>query len=836
MSLSDQLRSQAIPKFRNAYLRLADLEQVSQDDAAARGDAAWSGTSASAIKHVLLAAQNRSQDATPKTGKDAKRTGAPQSASYFCRMLEQELGRVRRFAESFGEELWVRLGTVSEAVDNLRCLPERKGYQGSVPVDRVDSLTAECDSIGVDLILLDEFLRQNVIASAYIAQKHDSHTVTNHLPCPRSLPQIVPTYLQAMENFLMRGLAFEPILVRLSDAYCHLRRLTDEACGEDAVWNAPDKFERNTTKFWVHPADVLRLKCDVIKHLPILIYGKGKGSGGAKSRLSSLKDQDTRDGTLISSVYFDNDDMDTYHERLKREHGSSLVRIRWYGSREAAADGDSFVERKIHKDSWTGEKSVKERAPIISRNVYKYVRGEIAPELDDKDSKGELLADIQHRIVSRNEEPLMRTEYRRVAFQESSSNEVRISLDSQVRMIREKGAPRGGGWCRDLSSKVHPRDVVHFPYSIFELKVCSEEPPEWVQDLLDSGMLVEVPKFSKFLHGSALLFGDNVNNSPFWFLPDGKNRWTPATLAEMSDPYDKYGKESAGYMFPEGSPHGRQSGVRRTSTRTQSPQQMQVSTLYNVPNATVLSEVVVMPNAETDGKTHQVIQASVQNHSSRCMQRTQSSRLSKLEFHVAHGDAGNPQPGNCGSKQHGECVARGKKAWGGCLGGGGGDPESPHDHDPQCDKPHARSAALVRTRIEPKTFFANERTFLAWLTIAVMVMFMGLSLLDGSNLAGGAGVGKLGGPGARSCRNNTSCKAAQICGALIVPLAIILMLYALFMYRKRSIQILRRETVRFDDQRGPIVITVLLVTVLVTAFVISIRYNLFPDEAPAADG
>lgn len=55
----------------------------------------------------------------------------------------------------------------------------------------------------------------------------------------------------------------------------------------------------------------------------------------------------------------------------------------------------------------------------------------------------------------------------------------------------------------------------------------------------------------------------------------------------------------------------------------------------------------------------------------------------------------------------------------------------------------ARANALVRTRIEPKTFFANERTFLSWLSIAIMVMFMGLSLLDGASLGGlpGAGTG-----------------------------------------------------------------------------------------------
>ena len=39
---------------------------------------------------------------------------------------------------------------------------------------------------------------------------------------------------------------------------------------------------------------------------------------------------------------------------------------------------------------------------------------------------------------------------------------------------------------------------------------------------------------------------------------------------------------------------------------------------------------------------------------------------------------------------------------------------------------------MVRSRVEPKTFFANERTFLQWLQISVLIMLTGLSLLGGT--------------------------------------------------------------------------------------------------------
>ncbi len=62
----------------------------------------------------------------------------------------------------------------------------------------------------------------------------------------------------------------------------------------------------------------------------------------------------------------------------------------------------------------------------------------------------------------------------------------------------------------------------------------------------------------------------------------------------------------------------------------------------------------------------------------------------------------------------------------------------------------------------------------------------------------------------------------QISGAIIAPVALLFMAYSLFMYKKRTIQILRRETVRYDDQRGPVLLVAILLVVMITAYVISL--------------
>lgn len=153
-----------------------------------------------------------------------------------------------------------------------------------------------------------------------------------------------------------------------------------------------------------------------------------------------------------------------------------------------------------------------------------------------------------------------------------------------------------------------------------------------------------------------------------------------------------------------------------------------------------------------------------------------------------------------------------------------------------------RAKVLVRTRVEPKTFFANERTFLQWLNISVLVMFLALSLLSGTNLTSSlllSGSGSGSSDGSTSSSPTTTmpasssfgcaggdhrCIASKISGALIAPVALAFMAYALFMYKKRTLQILRRETVRYDDQRGPVVLVAILLVVMIISYVLGLIY------------
>eukprot|EP00198_Chlamydomonas_reinhardtii_P008320 XP_001697657.1 predicted protein [Chlamydomonas reinhardtii] len=101
---------------------------------------------------------------------------------------------------------------------------------------------------------------------------------------------------------------------------------------------------------------------------------------------------------------------------------------------------------------------------------------------------------------------------------------VRISLDTNLCMIKENpedgpSCAATGRWYRDPSLPVTRTEITRFPHAVLEVKLSLQEgqtAPAWVQELLDSGYLTEVHKFSKFIHGSATLFPGDVRAVPYW--------------------------------------------------------------------------------------------------------------------------------------------------------------------------------------------------------------------------------------------------------------------------------------------------------------------------------
>ena len=102
----------------------------------------------------------------------------------------------------------------------------------------------------------------------------------------------------------------------------------------------------------------------------------------------------------------------------------------------------------------------------------------------------------------------------------------------------------------------------------------------------------------------------------------------------------------------------------------------------------------------------------------------------------------------------------------------------------------------VPVKVEPKVFFANERTFLSWLNMAVTLSGISLLILKFAD------------------ENNHS----KLYGLILLPVAIAFCLYALFTYVKRAGMIRRKEPGPYEDKWGPLVLTVMLVGSIVLQF------------------
>ncbi|KAL2794212.1 hypothetical protein BJX62DRAFT_208409 [Aspergillus germanicus] len=103
------------------------------------------------------------------------------------------------------------------------------------------------------------------------------------------------------------------------------------------------------------------------------------------------------------------------------------------------------------------------------------------------------------------------------------------------------------------------------------------------------------------------------------------------------------------------------------------------------------------------------------------------------------------------------------------------------------------------TRVEPKVFFANERTFLSWLNFTVIL--------------GGLAVGLL----------NFGDRIGRISAGLFTVIAMAAMIYALFTFHWRAQSIRKRGQSGIDDRFGPTILAISLLAAVIVNFILRMQ-------------
>jgi uncharacterized membrane protein YidH (DUF202 family) len=664
-------------------------------------------------------------------------------------------------------------------------------------------------------------------------ERHPRGTDPSPRPRPHPRPG-VSTLDDALDHLLRLRRAFEPLVLRLGEAHDEIRVAlaavadgSPRASSRDIRWRPPACFERKTTKYWVDLADVTRLKIALARYLPVLVYDgeRNADSTGAKDPSTSSipsfpsfppstspSDRE-RDSGLITSTYFDDDRLDAYHSRLERHQGATLLRARWYGERiDERADGDVFVERKTHHESWSLDGSVKERFRLRRGDLEGYVRGEIdvparfrSVGTVESERAARLAEEVtRFELEDRSLVPALSTRYRRTAFQRADTNAVRVSLDVDVRFEDARGVPLG----RTFEPDPTHRAGAAFPYAVLEVKL-QEEAPAWIEDAVSVARVVEVRKFSKFLTGTATTRGaDVVRRVPHWITDETRAAFDAAR-------------------------------IRPAGTIARLP------TLDFTVDSSSSSESAVGATGPGQGQG-----------------QGQGPAAADAAEHVAVRVDVDAAPGT--SLRDIDAYPRDVRARATVV-----------PVPPPANARTARRRRMVPIKVEPKTFFANERTLLQWLSMSILLLFMSLALLSLDTAPARASTPQFGilaretspdandtrvapflvaaadsgppdpdpNPNANAVADSAAAATAPslvgaydasalarynrvasgVCGAVLAPMAIAFMVYALSTYVWRSRRIARREpSARYDDVWGPVALTCALVTVSAAAVALAI--------------
>ncbi|KAJ7158525.1 VTC domain-containing protein [Mycena filopes] len=415
--------------------------------------------------------------------------------------------------------------------------------------ERFHGLEEEVANLVADVHDLALYTKLNITGFMKILKKHDKQT---NLPLK---PTFVQDYLEKRPFYKYN---WDALIVKLSKLYDLVRTRGHPVQGDSSAGGSQSAFVRQTTKYWVHPDNLVPLKLAILRNLPVLGSRVFPSSIGLMLILHQfsiptrsltqrtpvrpfLPDPIPRaDPTAaITSIYFDNEDLELYLGRLEKTEGAEAIRLRWYGDTDVKT---IFVERKTHREDWTGEKSVKARFPIKENLVNAFLRGEYIVDAEfqqlvkkgkktqqEVDAMIQLANEVQYAVLSRGLKPVMRSFYNRTAFQLPGDARVRISLDTELTMVREDnwdGRTRTGtNWRRtDIGidfpfEQLAPEDKELFKYGVLEVKLqtqLGQDPPKWIMDLVQSHLVEAVPKFSKFIHGCATLLPHRVDLVPFW--------------------------------------------------------------------------------------------------------------------------------------------------------------------------------------------------------------------------------------------------------------------------------------------------------------------------------
>ncbi|KAI8389394.1 VTC domain-containing protein [Blakeslea trispora] len=672
----------------------------------------------------------------------------------FVDLLDNELCKVYDFVNAKLSEIDARILYCERTIQTLKRNPTANSQRNYKIMD--EALT----DILFDVNDLSKFTRINFTAIQKILKKHDRWTGLD----------LRQSYITKLREKPLDKQRFDIAIVYISALHNICRNQGEPSTADNTL--DPNTFERATAKYWIHPDNVTEVKAIIMLHLPILVFNKEK--------------KYATEDSAVSNVYFDNPDLDLYTERLQRDEMAEAIQFKWHGS---CYTKDVFVERKTYHATSTNGASVKDIFCIKEDRVDAFISGKYTADqlVDELRAEGKANEDmlkhthlissgIQKSVQEKQLEPVLRAFYHRTEFQLPDSQQLCISLDTDLAFVREDhfdGLQRreNNHWRRTDVGIDHPFEYLHeneierFPYAVLETHVQThpgKDIPSWFTSLIESHLVHEVPHFSKYLHGASHFYSNRLALLPWW-------------LSELKNDIRK--------------PRAQNSGLTRSLSfkplidgryhrvMVEQKEQVNIESVLRkekvVGSGTLdlLDQSTTVPLSQPLRNTSEDFTlVDLGTHSSTTLSPSKTPLLrSPLSQSTAIDEKANTTDFSKRSKQDKE------------------------DMSEPVDLEKGEKKKKVKGR-DPKTFFANERTFLSWLQFCALLLTVALNLL------------------------NFGDSVSRIVGGVFIGLAGGVAMYALYRFEKRSWMINRRSNGRYDDVWGPAVLCALLVGAIIVNF------------------
>jgi len=468
-----------------------------------------------------------------------------------------------------------------------------------------------------------------------------------------------------------------------------------------------------------------------------------------------------------------------YHDKITQKEGASIFKAKCPGTNY---DQNSTLERK-RIAYILDEHSIKDKLDLFFNKIGEFLKGNL--KLRDVTSRNIFLTDATvkavhgtlHDYVEKLKlTPSIQTQYTRVLFNNPSRTGIQIYIDYDIILCKE--TPSNVSWC----TKIQPdTPVMAFPLGVISIRIPNgTHTPVWLSNLIQSGYLIPSNKFSKFLHATSKFNSPKCKVLPGWFSNpiihrDGHplKHWYLSLINDYWDSPINPFVHSLGAI--------KESSLKKDDPDDNVQDPNESSSEENVDYSSILVSANNVPAKE------RILDESLDIPLSESISEKKIA-LKKEENPLLLRDSNVYKKPNDGEMLRASEVK--------LLDTQPAISQLEKDNEPKgllkfltrkTGQPQVVPSNVTPIRVEPKTHFANERTFLQWLNISI---FMAIGSFTFFRIVG---------------------NIPQAIGTGILVLSLLFIVYSLsvFHYRRNAI-VSKYMDGHYDDKFGPTVMVIIL--------------------------